>query len=165
MIRLLSFLAIASLGAASALVGTGEAAAAQDLHRSAGFLVAQAGSTGGTIGKQRKSVSGGEEPAEPRRATPQPPRRGTPVARSPREPKSPACGRAAGTWAWFNGRTVTIGANGSASSGSLTASWSCIGGQIVIVWSHGYTDRLTLSPDGNRLSGTNGIIAVSGKRK
>ncbi len=167
MIRFISSLAIASLGAVSALAGTGELAGHRYLHRSAVIVVAQGGTVGGTIGKQRKSVSGGEEAAEPRRTAPPSRRKTAPAtgSRTSRQPAASRCGRAAGTWAWFNGRTVTIGAGGTASSGSLTASWSCIGGQLVIMWSHGYTDRLTLSPDGNRLSGTNGIIAVSGKRK
>lgn len=167
MIRLISSLAIASLGAVSAHAGTGELAGYGYLHRSAGIVVAQGGTVGGTIGKQRKSVSGGDEPTERRRAAPPPRRKTAPAtgSRTSRQPAASRCGRAAGTWAWFNGGTVTIGAGGTASSGSLTASWSCMGGQIIIVWSHGYTDRLTLSPDGNRLSGTNGIIAVSGRRK
>jgi hypothetical protein len=33
-----------------------------------------------------------------------------------------------------------------------------------MVWSHGYTDRLTLSSDGSRLEGTNGFVRVWGNR-
>jgi hypothetical protein len=69
---------------------------------SAPSALAQAGSTGGTIGKQDKSVSGGEEADRPR-AAPQPKR----AAANTREISSgAACGRIVGTWNWPSGQTI-----------------------------------------------------------
>jgi hypothetical protein len=121
------------------------------------LVVAQAGATGGTIGNIDKSVSG--VPDSPARAIQRKPRRSLPSAtRSP-------CGKLTGVWSWFSRRMVTFVADGTASSGTLTARWTCESGNVTIHWSHGYVDRLTLSADGNSLTGTNGIIPVWGKRK
>jgi hypothetical protein len=120
------------------------------------MVVAQAGSTGGTIGKTDKSASGSTgEPRVIRRE----PRRSRQSA-----PASP-CGKVPGVWSWFNGSVVTIAAGGSASGGALTARWTCASGKVVMHWSHGYVDRLTLSADGNNLSGSNGLIRVWGQRR
>ncbi len=37
----------------------------------------------------------------------------------------------------------------------MTGSWSCDGKHTVISWSHGYTDVLEMSEDGNYMSGFN----------
>jgi hypothetical protein len=118
------------------------------------IMLAQAGSTGGTIGKQNKSVSGSDEGAAPRRE----------VAKPPGQASSP-CAKLPGTWSWFVNGDVTIRANGTHVQGNLTGTWTCSNGQVVLVWSHGFTDRLTLSPDGNNLDGSNGMIRVTGTRK
>ena len=47
----------------------------------------------------------------------------------------------------------------------LTGSASCSGEHITIQWSHGFTDQMTLSADGDQLTGTNGLIPLSGSRK
>jgi hypothetical protein len=120
--------------------------------------LAQAGSTGGTIGKQDKSVSGGEERTVPKRSA-----RPT----GSRETHSTACGKLAGVWSWFVNGDVFIKADGTFAQpqARLTGTWLCDGTNVVMLWSHGATDRLTLSPDGMHLSGTNGLMTVTGDRK
>jgi hypothetical protein len=120
--------------------------------QSYGSARAQAGSTGGTIGKQNKSVSGSEEGT------------GRPL-KSPRKANVSGCAKAIGTWGWFNGGTTIIKADGTATSEAATANWSCINGQVVITWSTGWNDRLSISADGNHLEGTNGFIRVSANRR
>jgi hypothetical protein len=119
----------------------------------ASCAMAQAGSTGGTLGNTDKSISGErrEEPAAQPRA---------------REPKShtarkaeagSSCGRIAGSWKWGSA-TIAIKADGTAQhavGGSGT--WTCNGGQYVFTWSNGITDRVTLSVDGNSLSWSNNL--------
>jgi hypothetical protein len=119
----------------------------------ASFALAQAGSTGGTLGNTDKSISGErrEEPAARPRA---------------REPKShtarkaeagSSCGRIAGSWRWGSAM-IAIKADGTAQhavGGSGT--WTCNGGQYVFTWSNGITDRVTLSVDGNSLSWSNNL--------
>jgi hypothetical protein len=118
---------------------------------------AQAGSVGGVVGKQGKSVSGGEDAPAPRRPAP-------PVAAAPPAP-SP-CNRVPGVWSWFIGPDVTFHEGGRLTSPMFGGTWSCRDRQVVISWSHGFVDRLTLSPDGTQLSGTNQVgTAVSGSRK
>ncbi len=51
---------------------------------------AQAGSTGGTIGKQDKAVSGGQEQTSPSRKN----------FSAPRQGQGPAAGALAGSWNW-----------------------------------------------------------------
>ncbi len=117
--------------------------------------IAQAGSTGGTIGKTEKSESGGGL------AEPQPRKQ----SGSTRSAPASSCSGMPGNWSWFNGMTVVIRPGGTASDGSHTATWSCSNGAVVMRWSHGYTDRLSLSQDGAHLQGTNGFITVSGSRR
>jgi hypothetical protein len=116
----------------------------------ASSALAQAGSTGGTIGKQDKSVSGGNTPEESRPSTrKQKPHRS--IA------KSSSCGRIAGTWQWANGATVVIKPSGSASQSNFSGTWTCKEGQYVVVWSTGYTDRASLSTDGNHMDAVNNL--------
>ena len=132
--------------------------------------LAQAGSTGGSIGKQGKSASGGEEQATPRAAPGRKSRINDPASpeESPHESKSP-CGRIVGTWRWFNNVDVVFRSDGTgeATNGDRST-WTCSGGMFSVTWrSFGQTDRLTLSPDGKQLSGNSSMmgIAVSGTRK
>lgn len=83
------------------------------------------------------------------------------------------CSRVAGEWTWFNGMTVVLSRSGSAATKHVglfanNGSWRCIdsqSGRIRINWvSGGFVDTLTLSDDGERLSGTNQYgIGVSAK--
>ncbi len=119
-------------------------------------VFAQGGSTGGSIGKQDKAVSGSRERTLPDRPA---------AAPKPNDGMTSLCGKMSGVWSWFTGGDVVIRSSGTASTGSLTATWTCKSNQVVMVWSHGFTDRLTISSDGNRLSGSNGFVTVSGHRK
>jgi hypothetical protein len=119
-------------------------------------VLAQAGSTGGTIGNTNKSLSGGED-TEPHRK----PNREAPIRHRSTTEKSTgsACQKIVGTWAWhyISGTTETVfSPNGSGRSNiGLTNSWTCTGRIATVIWSHGYVDRLTISRDGSSLSITN----------
>ncbi len=122
--------------------------------------LAQAGSTGGTLGKTDQSLSGGQrkpgpamEPKKTKGAAP--------------EARQSGCARIAGSWAWSNGLGVVIGANGTASSTSGDkATWICTGGMYLFKWQmFGTETRVTLSADGKRLSGTGPIGPESGMRQ
>lgn len=135
------------------------------------IALAQAGSTGGTVGNTDKSVSGGDEQKAPPRANLRQSPRTFPAQVKPagdrRETGSP-CGRLVGTWKWFNGVDVVFKANGTAeATNGDTSKWVCDGGMYRVTWkSFGQTDRITLAPDGQTLSGTSSLlgIAVSGTR-
>lgn len=144
--------------AAGRLAATGLLSAVLGLVAADTGAFAQPGSTGGTIGKTDKSESGGGRtpPEEPQ------PRKQSGATRS--APAS-SCSRMPGSWSWFNGVTVVIRPGGTASDGRHTATWSCANGSVVMRWSHGYTDRLSLSQDGTHLQGTNGFVTVSGSRR
>jgi hypothetical protein len=120
--------------------------------------LAQAGSTGGTIGKQDKSISGGEEADRPR-AVPHPKR----AATTSRETESDAaCRRIVGTWSWAYGLTeMAFSQNGTAkqSSGN-TGSWSCAGTIVKTAYVNGVTERIAISTDGHSASVT--TTAVGG---
>jgi hypothetical protein len=130
---------------------------------------AQAGSTGGTVGKQDKSVSGGEENEGPS---------GGRRNQKPRKPSSEGpqaslevggCGSLAGSWTWkwlSESVHAVLRADGTATrSDSVSGNWSCSGSAVTVTWSAGDPDRLMLSPNGKRLSGTGTFgIAVTGIR-
>ena len=123
---------------------------------SAGTAAAQAGSAGGTIGKQDKSISGSERAAVPRPARNQ---------REGRNKRSPASGRSSGTscrsivgtWAsWASGiygkKDTKINADGTITHPTSKGTWSCTAGKYLHVWdSFGVRGPYTLSPDGKRL--------------
>jgi uncharacterized caspase-like protein len=89
-----------------------------------------------------------------------------PATEKPAADTPSLCKKLLGTWSWFIGPDVTFRADGSATTSLFQASWTCRDSQVVMVWNHGFTDRLTISPDGNRLSGRNQVgTAVSGTRK
>jgi hypothetical protein len=113
-------------------------------------------SMGGNIGDDDKSISGIGEPMAPPQSSSSPELQAI---------KPTACDGVVGKWSWFNGGTVIIRSDGTVDGGPFTATWSCINGKIIMVWSHGYKDRLSLSADGNHLEGTNGHIRVFGNRK
>lgn len=116
--------------------------------------LAQAGSSGGTIGDIDKSVSGTRpEPKVRKQAT------------VPRNIAVSSCGKMPGNWSWFNYPTVVIRPDGTATAGPFSATWSCKDDVVVMHWSHGYTDRLRLLRDGTHLEGTNGRVTVTGDRR
>lgn len=71
----------------------------------------------------------------------------------------------AGNWSWSTGGTAIISGGGTLKKGDLTASWTCKGGDVHIVWSHGYIDDLKLDPEAGKLSGKNNRgFGISGTR-
>jgi hypothetical protein len=120
--------------------------------------LAQAGSTGGTVGKTDKSLSGGEDA----RPTSQPNSQAHVRQPTTKEQRTGgSCGKIVGTWAWHYllGTSETVfRSDGTASnSGGITNTWTCAGSIIVATWSHGFVDRIKVSPDGSSLSITNNI--------
>jgi hypothetical protein len=76
--------------------------------------------------------------------------------------KVPPPGNVVGEWNWFTGGTVTIRSNGTVSHSqpgpvsSGTWRYNPRSGRVVISWENGrYVDTLTLSQDGNTLTGAN----------
>ena len=122
---------------------------------------AQAGSTGGTIGKQDKSISGGEDAADSQRAVPirkKPPR---PAGQSAATaPTGGPCSRIVGTWLWYNGVRVTVHSNSNTTTQSdgNSATVVCAGGTYSFTWLGVHTVRETLSSDGKRLSGDESAV-------
>jgi hypothetical protein len=126
-------------------------------------VFAQAGSTGGTIGKTDKSQSGADETPS---ARPEPiTRKPTKPADVPRNIATSSCSKMPGNWAWFTGVTAVIRPNGTATAGPYSATWTCANDAVIMHWSHGYTDRLRLTRDGTHLEGTNGFVTVTGDRR
>ena len=106
--------------------------------------MAQAGSTGGTVGKQDKSVSGGEEPAAPKS---QPHKSAS--APAAEKSKSSGCGQVVGAYKGYSGIITVIKADGTATLATgQEGNWTCASGQVTIVWNHGFTDHLTPKPGG-----------------
>lgn len=67
-------------------------------------------------------------------------------------------GNLVGEWDWFVNGTVVFHADGTGQQGRLTVRWTLIDPSARtyrLVWSHGYTDTVTLSPDGSSLEGRN----------
>jgi hypothetical protein len=112
----------------------------------------QAGSTGGTLGKTDKSVSGARESST--KTTPH---------------RHTSCAPIIGTWLWSNGVTVTVKPdNTTAQSDGCTASLVCANGEYSFIWSAlpcpANSARMSLSADGH-LSGTSTFGNVSATRR
>jgi hypothetical protein len=106
--------------------------------------MAQAGSTGGTAGKQDKSASGGEEQAQPKSRL----HKSTSRPAADRS-KSSSCGNVVGTYKWLLGTTNVIKADGTTTlSNGPQGKWTCANGQLTIVWNNGATDYLSPTPSG-----------------
>jgi hypothetical protein len=128
--------------------------------------LAQAGSTGGTIGKQNKSVSGADEVPPPRRATPEKKSgQATTKIRAAREPKA-TCRNLVGTWSsWASGMfgqndTVFSRRGGAKHSSGIIGNWRCDGGQILLGWSGSQPEPLIFSADGKQVF-ANGRLVFS----
>jgi hypothetical protein len=129
---------------------------------------AQAGSAGGTIGKQDsigkqdKSISGGEEASGPDRK---------PVRKVNRAPDGPArkrsedtgggsaassCQKIVGSWVYLYppmNFDAEFRPDGSGTfSIPYTFNWRCSGGAVTVVWSTGGMNRIRILGDGNRLA-------------
>ena len=80
---------------------------------------------------------------------------GTASGLAPATPSPVTCDSLAGTWTWFNGRTVTMSANGSLTDGGGKGTWRKTGPQTFqLRWdTYNTTDTVTLSSDGSTLTG------------
>ena len=104
---------------------------------------AQSGSTGGTIGKQDKSISGGDDPVVSPHAAPaskptsKPPGSAGPASQNG-PPQAPKCSNIVGVWhSWasavFGKSDTTFDRNGTWSHRSgQGGKWWCDGGQIIL---------------------------------
>jgi hypothetical protein len=130
---------------------------------------AEAGSAGGSVGKQDKSISGSRDADGP------PPHAKPPVGAAKENTSRGTCGRIVGRWSWYLGISDTIfrkdGTAFHPASGT-NGKWTCAGGNSVnAVWNTGgktSTDRITVSPDGNGIfvdSPWGGGIKFTGTRK
>jgi hypothetical protein len=116
---------------------------------------AQAGSTGGTIGKTDKSISGAGEEQAPA------PRRNSTSARAAPVEKNSRC-NVVGTWSasWqgigAGSAEWIIKSDGSAwASNGYQGTWTCTDGAFVATFNHGFgSDRLAVSANGRSMSGT-----------
>jgi hypothetical protein len=115
------------------------------LARGGSAVFAQAGSTGGTIGKQDKSVSGGDAEGRNVRA-----------AKSPAQNPLRGCGSVVGVWAFSNGNDVVVNGDGGATANGWRASWTCQANLLTIRWP-AFVDNFTLASDGRSLSGKSGL--------
>jgi hypothetical protein len=119
---------------------------------SASAALAQAGSTGGTVGKQDKSISGVQEtPASHSRAKTE-----------RRLDRTSGCSGILGVWTWrisVLSWRIVVRPNGIAThsiDNGISGTWSCKDDSAVFVWANGkYLDHVTLLPEPNRLEGTN----------
>jgi hypothetical protein len=151
------------------------AAAASGEHTAAinkPMVLTQAGSTGGTIGKQDKSASGGEVrvPTRARQAPLVRKRKHHVAARDQRAPRVPKhhvseagdsrCRKIVGTW------TVSAPGVGEATFDQngggrytfflgVTGKWTCANGIVIVTWNNGVVSRVLVSHDGNSYTGTN----------
>jgi hypothetical protein len=98
--------------------------------------LAQAGSTGGTIGKQDKSISGGDDAADSRHAVPTSQHHGSASHSVATAPTGGPCSRIIGTWLWYNGVSVTVHSNSNKTTQSDggTASVVCAEGDYTFTW-------------------------------
>jgi hypothetical protein len=116
----------------------------------ASAALAQAGSTGGIIGKQDKSISGDEEADRPR-AVPHPKR---PAAKAQERSSANSCSRIVGTWSWYRGVTEMTFLKGGTlrSSTGAIATWTCTSGRSArSLGSNGSKEQYTVSQDGKSM--------------
>jgi hypothetical protein len=132
--------------------------------------LAQAGSTGGIVGKMNKGASGesdgsagkpgpgGERaPASRDSGIEHRARSKVPVKQvEATKPKAAACARAVGTWFWVT-EVVTIKPNGSITAKGGPGNWSCVNGLLHVFWP-GFIvphEIFSISDDGDRLISQN----------
>jgi hypothetical protein len=119
--------------------------------------LAQAGSTGGSVGKVNKGASG-ESDAPPGKSTPAGRARSKAPVKPVEPPKSKmaACARAVGTWFWVT-EVVTIKSNGSITAKGGPGNWTCVNGLLHVFWP-GFIvphEIFSISDDGDRLISQN----------
>ncbi len=130
------------------------------------LALAEAGSIGGHLGKQDKSISGSQGADTPRTAAHPKPTAANSSGHS--------CSRIVGRWSWYLGLSDSIfRKDGTAvhSTSGATGKWTCAGNAVDVTWSYDgtvRTDHITLLPDGNSIfvvSPWGGGIKFTGTRR
>src|SRR6266568_236426 len=97
---------------------------------------AQAGSAGGSVGKQEKSVSGSEDQESAQKKSPQPTPKHSPVKSTNAASR---CSSFAGSYTYPLQTVTVFKSDGTASNSSgLKATWTCANGTITVKWNTGY---------------------------
>jgi hypothetical protein len=127
---------------------------------------AQAGSTGGSIGKQDKSISGGEEENKPSAAI----HSKQPAGSVKNTPSDHPCSAVVGTWSWYLGVTEMTFSEGGTwrSSSGITGPWNCIGPRTAVAISEGSKSQYVIAQDGKTMFVTStwgGGITFTATRK
>jgi hypothetical protein len=131
--------------------------------------LAQAGSTGGIIGKTDKTLSGERAterlaPARPHPKTQRPIEKGgRSTVQLPGESAtgSSPCKGLMGAWTFSNGISVVFKPGGNMSSTNNDAGkWTCENGMVAAHWSK-WTDHYVMSSDGARMSGNSGLLNIA----
>lgn len=127
----------------------------------------QAGSTGGTIGKKNKSVSGEESAAGPDAAARPHPKTERPIQKRSRAnvplpgesaTEGSLCEAVVGNWTFSNriGVVFNAGGNLSATNGDA-GKWTCKSGMVTARWKK-WTDHYVVSSDRAHMSGNSGLF-------
>jgi hypothetical protein len=125
----------------------------------------QPGSTGGSIGKTEKSISGGESTAETHTPTSSRSKGQRPINKGASQLSEVSaagtkCARIVGTWNWVSGE-VTAKSDGTytyaVGGDSGVGKWSCSGGAHIVLRGNGHEDRMTLSDDGLKMTGVSWV--------
>jgi hypothetical protein len=124
----------------------------------------QAGSTGGTIGKHDKSVSGGDD--QERRPEPNAKRRQSATAR-PDGGHGKGCPDITGVWnSWASGMfgkgDATFNKDGTATHKSgIPGTWRCENGQLRMGWNHKEPSPASITTDGKTIIDSDGKVVFS----
>lgn len=152
------FLSFALILALLAWPATPNAAERSGEQPAAPILLAQGGSTGGTIGKQNKAVSGDREQTAPQQNL------NTPAAQSkPAEnEKKAGCMKIVGTWDWIFGATRRfLPTRRIPNDDRGGGTWTCHADNYVVKFADGSEDRLKMSSDGNSMSGVSSVTGFA----
>jgi len=150
-------LVLVQAGLLALSVVTLAATATSKAFSSGSYILAQAGSAGGDIGKHGKSASGGEDAPRAR-----PAKRTNATAKH-----SPSCPNIVGKWSsWASGifgrNDTSFNKDGSAYHASgIPGKWYCENGQMHIEWSDGKPGVVKFSADGKQMLSSDGSVHMS----
>ena len=113
---------------------------------------AQAGSAGGSVGQQDKSVSGSEDQESAQKKSPRPTPKHSPVKSTNIASR---CSNFAGTYSYALRAVTVFKSDGTASNSKGTnATWTCANGTVTVRWNSGFIDTL-IPLGGSSFSATN----------
>jgi hypothetical protein len=128
---------------------------------------AQAGSIGGSIGKQNKMITGDSGPERGRDDGVRRPRPRRAATAAPRTRTAPRCPNIAGVWSsWASGifgkGDTTFSADGTGVHRSgFRGRWWCESGQLHIAWPDGKPGVVKISDNGKIITGQDGRVHMS----